>query len=175
MNLLILYRDIDGKMFPWSCLVRRCGTTRARYWTGTQFSHFSWLHDNPCLSSSQFVTLFAFSRLVLNRFIRFYCKNFCPCKCYQITVVPGNLPPWLKHRKVALEVGFGWDSFLETQWRWRFLWYYCSFMSFSHFRGIISDPGLMSEWAGNAEILAHFTQCDFYRKFTVFGSTWKAD
>ena len=72
----------------------------------------------------------------------------------------GQLAP-LVETLVALEVGFGWDSFLETQWRWRFLWYYCSFMSFSHFRGIISDPGLMSEWAGNAEILAHFTQCDF--------------
>ena len=105
MNLLILYHDKDSKMFPWSCLVRRCGTTRARYWTGTQFSQFCRLHDNPpfpiCELDPTFRPCFAFSRLVFNRFIRFNCKNFCPCKCYQITVVPGNLPSWSKHGKVG--------------------------------------------------------------------------
>ena len=41
-------------------------------------------------------------------------------------------------------------------------------MSFSHFPGIISDPGLMSEWVGNAEILAHFPQSDFLQKVHCF-------
>ena len=41
-------------------------------------------------------------------------------------------------------------------------------MSFSHFRGIISDPGLMSEWGGNAQILAHFPQSDFYLETSLF-------
>ena len=46
-----------------------------------------------CDVDPTFRPCFAFSRLVLNRFIRFNCENFCPCKCYQITVVLGNLPP----------------------------------------------------------------------------------
>ena len=45
-----------------------------------------------CDVDPTFRPCFAFSRLVLNRFIRFNCENFCPCKCYQITVVLGNLP-----------------------------------------------------------------------------------
>ena len=74
----ILNRDLVFPFFPPAAFTRR---------------HPFWFLLPISDVDPTFRPCFAFSRLVFNRFIRFNCENFCPCKCFQITVVLGNLPP----------------------------------------------------------------------------------